>query len=410
MKGIDNVKKPLTAFDPILHQLPDLLYGESEEIEKMFKLLSEQVEHPFSLSINGSWGAGKTTLMKVFQKKFEDEGFPVLWFNPWEYERADDIVFCFLVELSRFAKSELKDVLKELGIFSLGTLLNALDATSRILTKNSVTSKNFIENFEKMDEAFKGRYQEENPVEIIKNDFAKLTQKIAQKYKGKPLIIFMDDLDRCLPDKAIELLESMKNFFVVPNAEVLFISGVDTQIAKQFIIKRYEGIDSSFAYSYFKKIFNFTFNVPTIKEPQYLKLISHRFNELFSASEQGSERIERWSQDLTSLIIQVHADSIRPVYQIIQNFYVHSCIKKDFQDTDNLLLRFFVLKEYWPDLFEKMVRLANADQNIQMNQLIKNFRVELKDTEFPISRVLGIFFNSLSEDRGYGSCAALLEI
>ena len=64
--------------------------------------------------------------------------------------------------------------------------------------------------------------------------------------KGLPFVgragEILDDLDRCLPDRALELLESIKNLFVVDNADVIFISGIDTDVVKKFINQKYHNI------------------------------------------------------------------------------------------------------------------------------------------------------------------------
>lgn len=96
----------------------------------------------------------------------------------------------------------------------------------------------------------------------MKKEFSGLIQAVSQQNNGKPVILFFDDLDRCLPDKTIQLLEAVKKMFVAPDTNVIFICGIDIRIAKQFIKEHYKGIGENFAINYFRKIFNLTLSMP----------------------------------------------------------------------------------------------------------------------------------------------------
>ncbi|MBC8231909.1 hypothetical protein H8E77_20350 [bacterium] len=357
--------KPFYNLDPITYETNDILYTDSKYVDKLYTFLTSSIEPPFSLSINGSWGSGKTTLMKELQKRLESNEFPVLWFNPWEYERADDTAFCFLIELNNFAKSHLKDVLKDIGICGFMLLLSSVDLTARLLTNNKLTLENTGKIYDQVEASFTSRYDTENSVEIIKNDFAKLTKALAEKHNGKPLIVFLDDLDRCLPDKALDLLEALKNLFIVPNAQVIFISGIDTQVAKQFIIKRYEGIESEFAYNYFKKIFNFTVNLPVLTESSFRKLIKKRLNELMDGQESewslSDEEKSTLIEYLSKLLVEAGIQSIRQAYNILQNCYFVFNINPDLQSKYKEYMVLFAIKERNPGFFEECCQLANKN-------------------------------------------------
>jgi len=185
--------KPFYNLDPITNETTDVLYSDKQYIEKLFHFIEASIAPPYSISINGGWGSGKTMLMKELQKRFENDNYPVLWFNPWEYERADDITFCFLLELNNFARSILKDKMKEIGIFGISLLFSSVDLTARILTNNKLTFTNISQICDEVKKEFENRYDKENPIEIIKNDLKKLTQTLTKKYKRKPLIVFFDD-------------------------------------------------------------------------------------------------------------------------------------------------------------------------------------------------------------------------
>ena len=73
----------LRALDPILYpEYEDRLHQESQFVEHFHKLVTESVKPPFAISLDGLWGTGKTTVMKMLEKRLNDAGYSTFWFNP----------------------------------------------------------------------------------------------------------------------------------------------------------------------------------------------------------------------------------------------------------------------------------------------------------------------------------------
>lgn len=398
--------KPLYNLDPITHEVTELLYADPQYVNKLHQFLTSSIEPPYSLSVNGNWGSGKTTLMKALQKMFERDGYPVLWFNPWEYERTDNIAFSFLVELSRLATSQFKDNLTEVGIFGATLFASGMDLVGRLLTKGALTHENIRKIEQQVREAVKDRYDAENPVEIVKKDFAALTQALAKKHDGNPLIVFFDDLDRCLPDNALDLLEALKNLFIVPNAKVIFISGLDTQVAKQFIIKRYEGLESDFAYNYFKKIFNFTVNVPVLTQAHFKRLIEKRLDELTEGAGDLLNLDAAVKKDLPEYLaerlIEAGVKSIREAYNILHNCWFTFHMDPNLQKSYRQYILLYTMKECFPDFFEECCKLANKNPQGDFLATLQSSKETEQETQSPFLREL------LNELRQLGSSSSVL--
>lgn len=402
------MEKPLYALDPTVHDISDQLYEDSKFMQNLFQFLEKSIQPPYSLSVNGNWGMGKTSLMQALQKRFEASKYPVLWFNAWEYERVEDIVFCFLVELTRYAKTKLGDALQELGIFGLSLFASGLDLTARLLTGNKLSFDSVSKIEKEVREALKGKYDDVHPTKQIKKDFAELTQKIAKKHDDRPLIVFLDDLDRCLPENALELLESLKNLFIVPKANVIFIAGVDTHVAKQFIIKRYEGLDEEFAYNYFKKIFNLTLNVPFLTKERYQTLIRTRIEELFAMRE--PDKAKKGLQEkivicLADNLIKAGVQSIRQAYNILQQWYLLINVYPEKRKQYDVYLALLTLKECWPGEMEKLSRYANEIPD-------KTLRALRQRDDFPENLFFRATFNVLWKNEKHANLKnnILLEI
>jgi len=266
----------LRALDPLLHpQSEDLLHEKSSFVEHFYRLIAASIEPPFAISIDGLWGTGKTTIMQLLQSKLKerDGGYPVFWFNPWEYQENESVILAFLKCLAEQVDNKLGITFsKSFKIFSVIGLVGMDMALSALNLS--------LEDIQKKGERFEKEYEKEylqhkNLIKIIQNDFKYLINEISKKRGGKPVIIFFDDLDRCLPDKTIQLLEAVKNLFVVPDTNVIFICGIDTRIAKQFIKSHYKDIEENFAINYFRKIFNLTISMPSYRSEIYDLLLEY---------------------------------------------------------------------------------------------------------------------------------------
>ena len=73
----------LRALDPLLHTNEDVLH--TEFVARFYELITQSIQPPYAISIDGLWGAGKTTIMRTLQEKLDNADYPVFWYNPWKY-------------------------------------------------------------------------------------------------------------------------------------------------------------------------------------------------------------------------------------------------------------------------------------------------------------------------------------
>lgn len=227
-------------------------------------IIQEETKTPLVVGIFGEWGSGKTSLMRTIQKKLEKTTsakdttkIKTVWFNAWEqsYAQANNFIgpsllYCIYQELGG-KKSKYEElgrgilgIVGEIGTrkflgMELKEIQNKFDSTTQ-------SRKNFSETFESAIEDY------------CKNE------------KCDRVIIFIDDLDRCLPDKAVEILESIKLFL---NAKrCIFILGMDREIItesirvhyKDFISVSSEYKNSFTGEAYLEKIIQLHFQLPPI--------------------------------------------------------------------------------------------------------------------------------------------------
>lgn len=360
------MEKRLCALDPLLYKsVEDALYNEF--IENFYDLIVNAIQPPYAVSIDGLWGTGKTTIMKVLENKLKEEGYPVFWFNPWQYRQTQNVVLAFLQCLAADNEKLLAEM-KESGVKILRVLLESgINAGLKLITKGIFSLKDIKESFKSVE-----KYQ--NTVKTIEKEFRELIGCISKTHDNKPVIIFFDDLDRCLPEDAIQVLEALKNLFVTRDCKSIFICGIDTHIAKQFIREHYHGIEETFSINYFRKIFNLTISIPY--SSSIGELLKKHISKIYEWDDADGSKAEALAEMIDARGLQTQIHSVRHYLNIIMNFYTflkfNPEYKEQFNPANDFIVNLLMIKEAWYPLYEKLVQEALKTSG-NMEQLIKSF-------------------------------------
>ncbi len=234
------------------------------------------------ISINGEWGTGKTTFVRMWRQLLIDNGYRTLFFNAWETDFFDDALTALLGEL----KNEFPNSDKFKNIIEKGSKLT--------LNIGEAVAKGFLRKFTGVEfEAISAG------VSTIKDQFAEsidtyskkktdleefrqlLSELVASVSNGKPVVFFIDELDRCKPDYAVQVLERVKHLFEVPN--IVFVVSVN-EIQLQYAIQGFYGSNNIDGKEYLRRFFDFSFDLPTPDLSEYAKLLfqRHDFDSFFS--------------------------------------------------------------------------------------------------------------------------------
>lgn len=173
----------------------------------------------FVLAINGEWGVGKTTFVKMWRQKLENEGHKTIYFNAWENDFVLEPMVGILGELKSLITSDpekrFDSILKGLAKFS-----NKIIPASLKFVAKSIGLGGVADVIEKGGEAMAAFFENEisnydqkkESLQSLRNDLCNL---VAQNNGGKPVVFIIDELDRCRPNYAVEVLEKVKHFFSV---------------------------------------------------------------------------------------------------------------------------------------------------------------------------------------------------
>ena len=371
-------KTRLKVLDPLIYApVEDMLHKESQFLEPFYRLITESVDPPFAISIDGLWGTGKTTAMRLLQDKLQLRGYPVFWFNPWKYSQTQDVVLAFLQSLASAHKDRLREMQKSGGQMFQVLLHIGMGTALKVFTQGQVSLNDVKEAFKEVEKDVPWENYQDMIVKI-EAEFADLVNIISKHHDNKPLIIFFDDLDRCLPDNAIQLLEALKNLFVTPACQSIFICGIDTRVAKNFIQKHYD-VAETFAINYFRKIFNLTVSMPYSAKLESL-LLKH-IQELYSWDDPDGNKAERLAAKVASLGKQAEIASVRNYLNVIHNVYAFQQFNPDYHfdpaEDEDFVLCILIVKEAWQPLYEQMIQSSLQREQPNMATMVNGLKALL---------------------------------
>lgn len=256
---------------------------------------------PMTIAIQGTWGAGKTSLMNLIREELGNS-VDSIWFNTWQYSQfnmEDELTLTLLSSLSEALEPEQS---KRANIGK-----SILSLASRTALKIGVsTASHFLG--EEVGEALqdagseaksiitKNKEQDLSPVQavkVLKKQFQEaVLNKIGKSSKDR-LVFFIDDLDRLNPGKAVEVLEILKLFLDCDKC--VFVLAIDYSVVSQGVRVKYgDSIDDSKGRSFFDKIIQVPFKMPTA---QYnLKNYVGKFLESIDIKNPSEQMLSNYSQ------------------------------------------------------------------------------------------------------------------
>jgi predicted KAP-like P-loop ATPase len=269
-------------------------------------IIVESGKSPISIGVSGSWGSGKSSMVKMIGqdlKKRDESGnsYIFLEFNAWLYQGYDDARSALLQSVSQKLSSEmerrkipnddsawdkLKRFSKRINWFQVSKLaiplfaglipgVNAVGAIGGLISaiSNSIENpKDVTANSDAVDNAYEKLAPEvknllkteatkpaTEQIEELRTEFKELLEKLNVK-----LVVLVDDLDRCLPETAVLTLEAMRLLLFVDRTA--FIIAADEQMIRNGVRAHFGDVELSegLVTSYFDKLIQVPITVPRL--------------------------------------------------------------------------------------------------------------------------------------------------
>lgn len=335
------------------HEVPDGL-----GFETYAKVLAEAAvgtPGPFTIGIFGEWGTGKTSLMKLTQSNLENHpDVLTVWFNAWRFEKEEHPIVPLVgtivreLETHKTFLSRMQDAGTSL-LRSLRAVAYGFSAKSKVMVPGfaeieaSFVAKDMIDREERLTP---------DPLldrSLYNQAFEALTS--VSLPEGARIVVLIDDLDRCFPDSAIHLLESIK--LVLSQRGFVFIMGVARSVLEGYLQHRYEkeyGIADFEGRSYLEKIVQLSFHIP----PHAGRMKDFSAATLTRLDSEVGAKLS----DILPIAAEALGGNPRSVIRFVNNILIDLAISADLSlqgIMEEIPVEYFAisrcLQERWPQVF-----------------------------------------------------------
>lgn len=280
--------------------------------------------NPLTIGLFGSWGVGKSTLLKLVENKINEldpskKKIVCISLNSWMFEGYDDAKSAIMESLLRTLennqpafeelKEDIKSLVKRIDFIRLGAVALKhgtpliMSALNPAVAAISLTQYMTQEKRTAILEDFKKVWKEKEPdpkdtmvenIRLFRDEFTELLRKS----KIDNLVVMIDDLDRCAPDRVIDTLEAIKLFLSV--SKTTFIIAVDAQVIKYSVERKYPKINEDtirFSDNYIEKIIQLPIYIPELSELDVKNYLLLLICELFMEEDVLNRFLEKISKE-----------------------------------------------------------------------------------------------------------------
>ncbi|WP_142962325.1 MULTISPECIES: KAP family P-loop NTPase fold protein [Bacteria] len=305
-------------------------------------------KNPLTIGVFGLWGAGKSTLLSLIDKKLNnDPDIICVNINAWMFEGYEDAKVALMESLLKElydakpfqgVKENIKKLVGRVNLFKVATSTLSIGASiaATIASGNPLPLLTVPKNIEEAGHAIKKGtevaekvktdfFEQETTVDNVRK-FRKDFEEMISNAKVKNVVVIIDDLDRCTPERIIETLEAIKLFLSVKNTT--FIIAADEKVIQYAVKKEYPIIDDSdvqLANEYTEKIIQLPVYIPELSSKDIENYLLLLVAQNYLSVESFTSLIERIYekryiirdtsmslQELKELIIELKLDYAPP--------------------------------------------------------------------------------------------------
>ena len=269
--------------------------------EVVVGLITSRGDGSVTIGVHGDWGAGKSSVLHMVEAAFEEggraaaEGNLCIRFNGWEFQGFEDakiaLIEGIVIQLvaGRTLTAEIKDAFKRaigsidwLKVAKRGGGL-AIDLATGVPIMTIMSAQSALadpaalatrENIEAAAGEVTGVLKENRespsvPKEL--REFRKAFEDLLSAAGIRRLVVLVDDLDRCLPETAIQTLEAIRLFVSLP--KTAFVIGADEAMIEYAVRSHFkdmpeDAIRRGYPRAYLEKLIQVPFRIPALGEAE----------------------------------------------------------------------------------------------------------------------------------------------
>ena len=417
---------------------------------------TERADTPLTVGVYGAWGSGKTSLMGMIHARLEPSRCTPVWFAAWRYAQQETLWRALLLsvvealrgvvvdspslaEAREGLRARLDDVAASLyrsvdreepgaiefqwgkaGTLAAGAVIRA--GFSAIPILGQITKA-----VEKAGEALGEEAYADKVLDLFQRERTRIyreqVQSLEQFHQGlrdlvkelvtdfdRRLVVFIDDLDRCLPEQAIGVLEAVKVFLDIEGC--VFVLGVDREIIERGIRVRYKEFALSGVATgpfpvaerdYLEKIVQVPFTLPPLAPAASHTFLGSRLPSIEGLTDAEQTQV---AQLMTVGILR----NPRKVKRSFNIFRLHLTLDRAHGRTTpaGLIAKLTVIQSSFADLYERIARdpilLRSVEQIVRgtpgANSVSQELREEVGKSDQRLKELLYLapFFADMGDD------------
>lgn len=314
-----------------------------------------KTETPFTVGVYGKWGTGKTTLLHQIEDQLDRKKFHTVWFNPWLFHNEENLI----VPLLHTIHDSLRDSAGQKVLTSIERIATVVSQVSASVILKTLTLDNVsLEDIENRIALYnKKKMESVSAVHRLRKQLQEAVDEITDQGRSGRLVIFIDDLDRCIPTVVVRVLESVRLFLDLKHT-IIFMA-IDKEIVQQGIRVTYkdlgfqEDIFGSLTSDYLDKVIQ----LPFVLHPLQPATVG-RYLEKLGLPPSVVEQLELFQSCLQP--------NPRKIKRIINLFALNVSLF-DGSDPDmnsdrtsrQLLAKIILIQQQWPTLYQDIVQLPD---------------------------------------------------
>ena len=374
-------------------------------VQFLCKLIG-RLDGPFVMALDSSFGMGKSTLVRILIECLKKEGHLCIYFNAWKVDYTTDPLVALVASIDRIElglSEENRENTKQKQIQKVKELTTALARTSipnaiSVLTSGVVDIEaisSAAKSSESKTDSNRDVVAEFNQeLQLFDNFRGELTKAVVslqnnnteeqENDTNKPnLVFFVDELDRCRPTFAVQLLERIKHLFDIPN--IVFVLSLDKKQIESSIKAVYGAeIDAA---EYLRRFFNLEYGIPVSNTKLYISSLITRFglDPKFDERTNYKTRLDREHfVDYLNVLANAMGLSLRAIEKCITRFRIFMDQTPNNQYLDPILLALLiVLHSNRTEYFNQIINGQAPPEDV-IEDLTSLFRGKLRQNEINV--------------------------
>lgn len=373
--------------------------------ERLANLIDNTNDNPV-FALDAKWGEGKSTFIKMWMDYVQnqrDKKIKVVYFDAFENDYQKDPFLTLASEIYNLISDKDEKTKKEFKEKATGAVKSLMRGALRISVKtitagivdgSDVESEisNLISG--QVDELISDKF---NNVQIDKTaltNFREFLEEFSKSIDSEtPIVFIIDELDRCKPDFALDLLEQVKHLFSVKGITFILVTN-RIQLEEMIKLKYGQGVDAT---NYLHKFINIWLTLPK-ENSQFqndgVNFLNFALKRMFNEEEQvlNSDSIEIFKE-----IIKFYQPSLREIERMLSYYAIIHNMSKDKYILHYQLMISFVcfiaschtniirnIEKFSPNKIIELIDLNNLKESDEFYtlKLMKNFILyDLSDEE-----------------------------